>query len=213
MRRSGEEETLRSVITRIVGRLSGVQGLSGEQRHFVEQYQRHGPDVGLFSFFFFNAIQLKAGQAIFTEAGIPHAYMKGNIVECMANSDNVVRAGLTGKFKDVDALLDILTYRFAGCAIINREQKSDGVVYHTGAEEFEIAGYRKEPGFEALMESGGRPAVVLITEGSLDVHWEDDRESGSDAFAKGEAFLIPAALSRWRMSSNEKVGFFLVVIP
>jgi mannose-6-phosphate isomerase len=213
MRRSGEEETLRSVITRIVGRLSGRQGLSGEQRHFVEQYQRHGADVGLFSFFFFNAIQLKAGQAIFTEAGVPHAYVKGNIVECMANSDNVVRAGLTGKFKDVDALLDILTYRFAGYAIINREQKTDGVVYHTGAEEFEIARYLKEPGFETVMESYGRPAVVLITEGSLNVQWDDDGESGSDAFAKGEAFLIPAALSQWRMTSNERVGFYLVVIP
>jgi mannose-6-phosphate isomerase class I len=124
-----------------------------------------------------------------------------------------VRAGLTGKFKDVNALLDILTYHFAKYAIINREQKTDGVVYHTGAEEFEIVGYRKEPGFDAVFESGGRPAVVLITQGSLNVQWEEDSGWRSDAFTKGESFLIPATLSRWRMSSNEKIGFYFVTIP
>ncbi len=213
MRRAAEKEKLLSVITRIVGRLSAGHSLSVEQRHFVEQYELHGADVGLFSFLFFNIIHLKAGQAIFTEAGVPHAYMKGNIVECMANSDNVVRAGLTGKFKDVDALLDILTYRFAEVAIINSEQKSDGVVYRTSAEEFEITGYRKEPGYEAVFESGGRPAVVLITEGSLTVQWEDDGYRRSEAFTKGESFLIPAILSRWWMSGNEKVKFCFVAIP
>jgi mannose-6-phosphate isomerase len=213
MRRAAEKEKLLPVIAGIVGRLSRAGSLSIEQRNFVEQYELHGADVGLFSFLFFNIVHLKAGQAIFTEAGVPHAYLKGNIVECMANSDNVVRAGLTAKFKDVDALLDILTYRFADYAIINREQKSDGVIYRTSAEEFEIAGYRKDPGISSVFESGGRPAVVLITQGSLNVQWEDDRAWRSEAFAKGESFLIPAALPRWRMSSNEKVGFYYVAIP
>jgi mannose-6-phosphate isomerase len=213
MRRAAEKEKLLSVIVRIVGRLSRTGHMSKEQQHFVEQCELHGADVGLFSFLFFNIVHLKAGQAIFTEAGVPHAYMKGNIVECMANSDNVVRAGLTGKFKDVDALLDILTYRFAEYAIINREQKTDDVVYRTSAEEFEITGYRKEPGYEAVFESGGRPAVVLITEGSLIVQWEDNGGWRSESFAKGESFLIPAILSRWRMSGSEKVGFYVVAIP
>lgn len=213
MRRSAEEEKLQPVITRIVERLSRAGHLSIEQRLFVDQYGLHGADVGLFSFLFLNIVHLKTGQAIFTEAGVPHAYLRGNIVECMANSDNVVRAGLTGKFKDVDALLEILTYRFGEYAIINREQKTDGVVYRTGAEEFEIAGYRKEPGFEAMFESGGRPAVVLITQGSLTVQWAGESESRSETFTKGESFLIPATLPRWRMSSNEKVGFYFVAIP
>ena len=131
----------------------------------------------------------------------------------MANSDNVVRAGLTGKFKDVGTLLEILTYRFAEYPIINREQKTDGVVYHTGAEEFEITAYQKDPGFEVMFDSGVRPAVVLITGGSVGVQWEEDGEWRSEEFAKGESFLIPAILPRWRMSAGVKAGFYSVSVP
>jgi mannose-6-phosphate isomerase len=213
MRRAADEAELTGVIQEIVDRLSGKRDPAPEEVLFVEQYGLYGADVGLFSFLFFNLIQLKGGQAIFTGAGVPHAYIRGNIVECMANSDNVVRAGLTGKFKDVGTLLEILTYRFAEYPIINEEQKTDGVVYHTSAEEFEITAYQKDPGFNAMFDSGGRPAVVLVTGGSLTVQWQDGGEWRSEDFAKGESFLIPAILPRWRMSAGVKAGFYSVSVP
>lgn len=213
MRRAADEETLVPVIGKIVDRLSGKRDSAADEVLFVEQYGLYGADVGLFSFLFFNLLELKPGQAIFTGAGVPHAYIRGNIVECMANSDNVVRAGLTGKFKDVGALLDILTYRFAEYPVINQEQKADGVVYHTGAEEFQITGYQKDPGFDAVFESGGRPTVVLITGGSLSVQWEDDGGWRSETFTHGESFLVPAILPRWRMSAGGKAGYYCVTIP
>ena len=213
MKSAADGEKLAPVIGKIIDRLTGKRDLAPDEVLFVEQYGLYGPDVGLFSFLFFNQIHLKSGQAIFTDAGVPHAYIKGNIVECMANSDNVVRAGLTGKFKDVGTLLEILTYRFAEYPIINEEQKADGVVYHTSAEEFEITAYQKDPGFNAMFGSGGRPAVVLVTGGSLSVQWEEDGEWRSEDFAKGESFLIPAILSRGRMSAGEKAGFYCVRIP
>lgn len=67
-------------------------------------------DVGSLSLFFLNILQLQPGQAIFLPAQEPHAYLDGNCVECMACSDNVIRAGLTPKFKDVDRLLKMLNY-------------------------------------------------------------------------------------------------------
>jgi len=45
------------------------------------------------------------------------------------------------------------------------------------------------------------------------VQWEEDGEWRSEEFAKGESFLIPAILSRWRMSAKEKTGFYCVRIP
>ena len=69
-------------------------------------------DRGLFSIYFFNLVHLKAGQAIFQDAGIPHAYLEGQNVEVMANSDNVLRGGLTEKHVDVPELLR--TVRFKG---------------------------------------------------------------------------------------------------
>lgn len=67
-------------------------------------------DVGILCLFFLNIIDLEPGQAIYLPAQIPHAYLSGDCIECMACSDNVIRAGLTPKFKDVNTLLTMLNY-------------------------------------------------------------------------------------------------------
>ena len=67
-------------------------------------------DVGVFCVFFLNHFILKSGEAVFLAANEPHAYLSGSCIECMASSDNVVRAGLTPKHRDVDVLCSMLTY-------------------------------------------------------------------------------------------------------
>lgn len=67
-------------------------------------------DVGGLCVFFLHHLKLAPGQAIFLAANEPHAYLAGSCVECMATSDNVVRAGLTPKYRDVDTLCSMLTY-------------------------------------------------------------------------------------------------------
>ena len=213
MRRADDEATLDSVIGNVVDRLSAAGSRSEEEKLFADQYGLYGADVGLLSIFFFNLIHLKERQAIFTEAGVPHAYIRGNIVECMANSDNVVRAGLTGKFKDVASLLEIMTYRFGRYPVINEDQRSDGVVYRTGAAEFELTGYRKGARVETAVRPGRRPVVVLVLSGSLDVRWEGEGAPSTEAFRKGESFLIPAVLPEVLMSAREDVEFYTVSVP
>jgi mannose-6-phosphate isomerase len=70
-------------------------------------------DIGLFIFFFLNFVKMDPGEAMFLKADDIHAYISGDIIECMASSDNVVRAGFTPKFKDVDTLTQMLTYSYA----------------------------------------------------------------------------------------------------
>lgn len=62
-------------------------------------------DRGIFSIYFFNLVNLKPGEAVFQDAGIPHAYLEGQNMELMANSDNVLRGGLTNKHIDVTELM------------------------------------------------------------------------------------------------------------
>ncbi|MBC7651105.1 MAG: mannose-6-phosphate isomerase, class I [Deinococcales bacterium] len=62
-------------------------------------------DKGVFSIYFFNIVELAKGEAVFQRAGVPHAYLEGQNVELMANSDNVLRGGLTPKHVDVPELL------------------------------------------------------------------------------------------------------------
>lgn len=61
-------------------------------------------DRGVFSIYFFNLVKVNPGEAVFQGAGIPHAYLEGQNVELMANSDNVLRGGLTPKHIDVEEL-------------------------------------------------------------------------------------------------------------
>lgn len=69
-------------------------------------------DRGIFSIYFFNIVQAQPGEAVFQAAGIPHAYLEGRNMELMANSDNVLRGGLTPKHVDVTELLKHI--RFEG---------------------------------------------------------------------------------------------------
>jgi mannose-6-phosphate isomerase len=59
-------------------------------------------------------MRMKRGEAVVITPNEPHAYISGDLVECMANSDNVVRGGLTPKFKDKDTLYQMLPYNTMG---------------------------------------------------------------------------------------------------
>ncbi|MCL5268502.1 MAG: mannose-6-phosphate isomerase, class I [Bacteroidetes bacterium] len=213
MRRAKEREKLAACIRKIRSRLSTKEMPAPEEAQFLAQYDMFGPDVGLFSFFFFNMVQLKPGQAIFTDAGVPHAYLSGNIVECMANSDNVVRAGLTNKFKDVATLLNIVKYDFAECRVINSEQKMDEVTYETKAEEFRITRFHKRQGSNRNFRSNGRPSVCLVLEGEVEVRWAEEGNDNARRFSRGESFFVPAFLSEYNVSSVISADYFVVEIP
>ena len=213
MKRADETENLSGCILKIAERLKDKSTLLPEEYQFLTQYDLFGVDIGLLSFFFFNIIHLEKGQAIFTQAGVPHAYIKGNIIECMANSDNVVRAGLTNKFKDVKTLLNIIKYDFAKYEIINKEQKEDGVTYKTMAEEFEVSHYRKKDVFTRNVISNDRLAVFLIAEGTIEFSWNSGELKSSQLFTKGESILIPASLSEYQITTNSAADYFVVNIP
>ncbi|XP_046632553.1 mannose-6-phosphate isomerase-like isoform X2 [Daphnia pulicaria] len=68
-------------------------------------------DVGCWSVYFMNYVVLQEGESMFLGPNVPHAYIFGDCLECMACSDNVVRAGLTPKFKDIDTLCSMLDYQ------------------------------------------------------------------------------------------------------
>lgn len=81
-----------------------------EEDHWAQKafriYDKGGDlDRGIFSIYFFNLLNLKKGEGIFQGAGLPHAYLEGQNIEIMANSDNVLRGGLTTKHIDVEELL------------------------------------------------------------------------------------------------------------
>lgn len=213
MKSAGETERLKICIEGIKNRLSGKKDLSLEESQFLTQYNLFGVDIGLLSFFFFNFVQLKPHQAIYTKAGVPHAYIKGNIIECMANSDNVVRAGLTNKFKDVNTLLDIMRYDFEKYEIINSESKDEEVIYKASAEEFEVSYFRRDKGYKEKIKSLDKPEVYLVAGGSMVVSCIINGKNMQEKYSKGEAFFIPACLKEYEVEAVEEVSYYRVTIP
>ena len=86
-------------------------------RAILRLAQQFPGDSGAMAPFLLNYLLIAPGESFYMAANEPHAYVAGEIIECMACSDNVVRAGLTPKFKDVDNLVSMLTYSMGGPTI------------------------------------------------------------------------------------------------
>jgi mannose-6-phosphate isomerase len=124
-------------------------------------------DRGIFSVYLLNLVHLLPGQATFQPAGVLHAYLEGVNVELMANSDNVLRGGLTTKHVDVPELLRILTFEggtpevFEGSVVSDQER-----VYRTPAEEFELSRISVAAGDRYVGEAVYGPKALLVLQGS-----------------------------------------------
>jgi len=101
-------------VDELLGRISEKDERTPEEDLIMRVSRDYPGDVGIFSIFFLNYVRITADMThrfIYCAPDEPHAYLMGECVECMALSDNVVRAGLTPKFKDVETLLEMMTYR------------------------------------------------------------------------------------------------------
>ncbi|KAF2948209.1 mannose-6-phosphate isomerase 1 isoform X2 [Oryza sativa Japonica Group] len=111
---TASKEAVSEAITKLIFRLnaeSKVRTLTEKENLVLSLEKQYPEDVGVLSAFFFNYIKLSPGEALYIGANEPHAYLSGECIECMATSDNVVRAGLTPKYRDVQTLCSMLTYK------------------------------------------------------------------------------------------------------
>ena len=88
-----------------------MRQLTAKELLVLRLEKQYPDDVGIISAFFLNHVKLNPGEALYLGANEPHAYISGECIECMATSDNVVRAGLTPKFRDVHTLCAMFTYK------------------------------------------------------------------------------------------------------
>ena len=129
-------------------------------------------DRGIFSIYLFNLVKLKKGEGVFQDAGVPHAYLEGFDVELMANSDNVLRGGLTSKYVDVNELLKQVKCEatfpviIAGIKIGENEIK-----YSTPAPDFQLSVFELEAG-ETVSFTPTGVEILLLTEGIAEL--DDD---------------------------------------
>ena len=165
-------------------------------------------DAGLVCFYLFNIVHLKEGEGIFQDAGIPHAYLRGQNVELMACSDNVIRGGLTPKYVDIVELLKIVDCREVTPQIISAApQNQSEFTYKTPVKDFALAQIRVEPQqhTELNLQSAG---ILLVMQGELKIQ----EKSTALTLKQGESAFITADSNVEIMS--EKGGYaFLAKLP
>ncbi|OLY79221.1 Mannose-6-phosphate isomerase [Smittium mucronatum] len=144
-------------------------------RRLNTQYEN---DIGIFCIFFLNVIHLSPGESFFMGANEPHAYIYGDCIECMASSDNVVRAGLTPKYRDVEVLIDMLTYQYGPGkdkltvgtpfkSFSSSTPSKYSTLYNPPIDEFSVLRTNLPTGnIEETVNINGGPAIVIIVNGS-----------------------------------------------
>lgn len=167
-------------------------------------------DRGIFSLYFLNLVKLKPGQATFQDAGIPHAYLRGKAIEIMANSDNVIRGGLTPKHIDVPELLRLIVCEGMVPKIIEGKQRSSPyeTIYESPSSEFCLSSIQLEPG-NRYENTAFSIEMVLVFRGEILLE-----SSGEQMLLKkGESVVIFAG-ETYRVSALcESVLLFRASIP
>ena len=215
LRRSEENPAqLRQLLLRLDARFSSTPS-DGDflQKIYLELRQKYGDDVGLLSLFLLRFVELKPGEAIFIDAGVPHAYLKGNIIECMANSDNVVRAGLTPKFKDVAAMEEIIQPEPQPVPVFGASPEAEEILYRTPAKEFRLVRLNLNPGQRKKIENPGSLTILLVVTGRLEVVWHSGAGENKVFVARGESLLVPARLGEFSLSARDHCLVFGVSVP
>jgi mannose-6-phosphate isomerase len=180
-----------AAVTAACGRLAGEAGAPEPYAAACAATVRiaagHPGDLGVVASLLLRHVVLAPGEAVFLPAGGLHSYLHGTGIELLANSDNVVRAGLTGKHIDVPELLR-LTDPAVAVPVIAPRALGDGVfVYDSPAPEFRL--YRAELGMGEVTLPGAGARLVLCTEGTVELRAAD---GGALKAGRGESCFLSA---------------------
>jgi mannose-6-phosphate isomerase len=193
---------------------SGATKFAAEAKTVLELGERYPGDAGVLAALLLNRISLAPGEAIFLPAGNLHTYLRGFAVEVMANSDNVLRGGLTPKHVDVPELLRVLDFAPTTEAELRPQTLREGLglVYNTPTDEFALALLTLEGDclrheVDASSSHEG-PQILLCAEGATTVHVK----SGSLALERGMAAWVAADDGPVRLVAQEPAKLFRATV-
>lgn len=166
-------------------------------------------DKGLYSIFFFNIVKANAGEAVFQDAGVPHAYMEGQNIELMANSDNVLRGGLTPKHVDVAELLKHTIFTETIPNILQGELQADGLerIYKSPAPDFELSKIDLA-GSKNYHSKSHTFEIMIVLEGTVEAHTDDQKI----ILNKGEVLAVSANTS-YTLSAQASAQIYKAMCP
>ncbi|MFI5169753.1 MAG: mannose-6-phosphate isomerase, class I [Vicinamibacterales bacterium] len=163
----------------------------------------HPDDVSVLAPLYLNLVTLDPGEGMYLPAGELHAYLEGTALEIMANSDNVLRGGLTPKHVDVQELMAVLLFDAPPLEVLVPEPESAGASsFKTPAREFEL-------GFVELTKSrpftppAGRGVEILL---QLDGASRLEAQGSVVTLKRGCSVLVPAAVPSYVLQGEGRIA-------
>ena len=191
---------------------SGATEFAPEFRAVLELGERYPGDAGVLAALLLNRISLKCGEGIFLPAGNLHSYLQGMAMEVMANSDNVLRGGLTPKHVDVPELLRVLDFTPVVDARVRTRRDGIELVYETPTAEFAAPVLildGDDLGHEVDVPScHDGPQVLVCTEGSVIVRAKSDEV----LMQRGAAAWVAADDGPIRLEATQPARLFRATV-
>ncbi|MET9678018.1 mannose-6-phosphate isomerase, class I [Streptomyces sp. NPDC006482] len=195
-----EEAALREVLTALLTAdptemahtvaeaAAAADRLGGAHAPFASLAHHYPSDPGVIAAMLLNHVVLQPGEALYLGAGVPHAYLDGMGVEIMANSDNVLRCGLTPKHVDVPELLRVVRFEPNDAGVLRPEASPSGEeVYDTPIDEFRLSRFVRAEGAAPTDVTTPAPQILLAVAGRP--------KAGEITLAPGESVFVPAGES------------------
>jgi len=167
-------------------------------------------DIGVLAPMLLNLIRLEPGQALFLPAGELHSYLEGLGIELMANSDNVLRGGLTPKHIDVSQLLNVVHFEPGPIKVLTAvESDRNEKIYFNPAEEFVLSSIWVTDKYAYESSTARSIEILLCTDGKASI-----KNSGAQNIVeinRGDSVMIPAAVERYTISGH--AVFYKAAVP
>lgn len=165
-------------------------------------YKIYPEDIGLFTPLLLNVVELQPGEAMFLHAETPHAYLYGLAIEVMANSDNVLRAGLTPKHIDVEELIKNTKFEPIAFESLVLNPSYEGIsrkIYSVPVEDFrfEVVSPKDMITFDIFS-----PEVLLCLSENVTIIVGIE----SRVLFKGESVIIPGSLEQYHLFGSGSIA-------
>jgi len=198
---SASERAVAAVVSAVCEARDGHESYA-EERAIIGRLRRcYGDgDPGLLAILMMNIVHLEPGEAVFIGPNCPHAYLDGDLVECMVSSDNVIRAGLTSKFKDTATLLETISYSEVDALgkVTTKGALGDLALFDLPINDFALATAERGA---SLVSTGTltHDAIMLCVGGEVEV----TGANRSVRLRDGGAVFLPASSEPYTISRSD----------
>lgn len=170
-------------------------------RWITKLHKEYGNDIGVLSPLLLNLVCLKPGESMFLASGELHAYLKGVCIELMANSDNVIRGGLTLKHVDILELLRIVNFEEKSIELLMPEQSEQTEIYYPcAATEFLLSKIHVNQNNNFTSSQKRSVEIMMCVDGNASI--KDIASGKTINLEKGTSVLIPAVVNMYQLKGE-----------